>query len=93
MKINPTIIKFNGSGQPINPDVKSGSCALLLQDGEIELVKILLLPPDEFGPELIHADNVGELRKDIIQYLETLDISKLTGDKHWLLKCPDTIAH
>lgn len=85
------VLEFNGLGQPKNQKVASGTVALLWQEGAVSIVRIKILPPDQYGPELVHATNEDELRGSaelaVKQGTTKLDISR-----HWVFRAPLEIA-
>jgi hypothetical protein len=85
------VLEFNGLGQPKNQMVASGTVALLWEEGAVSIVRINILPPDQYGPELDHATNEAELRGGaelaVKQGTTKLDISR-----HWVFRAPLEIA-
>jgi hypothetical protein len=90
--MKPSLISFNGSGQPSPRHIASGHVALLVQGEKKEVVRIELLPPDDFGPRLDHAVNQEALRKAVETFWRSLDVSGLTPDRDWMLDCPRAVA-
>jgi hypothetical protein len=90
--MKPSVISFNGLGKPRQPHVSSGHIAILVQGEKKEVVRIELLPAEEFGPRLDHAKNQEALIQEIEHYLSSLDVSELTTDRDWIIDCPTAVA-
>jgi hypothetical protein len=86
------IIEFDGYGRPKIPDVSTGTIALLLQEDELSIVRIELLPPDEYGPSLDHAINNDELVAEAWIAVRHAFPKGLSKERHWVLSCPPDIA-
>lgn len=91
--MKPTVIEFNGLGQPIGLPIRSGHVALLIQGERKEVVRIESLPPESRGPCLRHASNSEELREDIARFWASLDVSDLLAEpRQWVIDCPPEIS-
>jgi len=90
--MKPTVIEFNGLGQPIGLPIRSGHVALLVQGERKEIVRIESLPPESRGPCLRHASNPEELREDIARFWASLDVSELVDTRQWVIDCPAEIS-
>lgn len=90
--IKPTVIEFNGLGQPIGLTIRSGHVALLIQGELKEVVRIESLPPESRGPCLRHASNPEELREDIARFWASLDVSELVATRQWVIDCPAELS-
>ena len=65
---------------------------ILFQGDKKEVVRIEIVPPDEYGPRLHHATNQEELRREVSSYWQALDVGGLSGDRDWVIECPSAIA-
>ena len=86
------IIEFNGLGEPKDPRVTTGTIVLLVHESKISIVRVELLPPEQFGPSLEHAKNEA-----LLESLARIAISNafpngLDADRHWTIECPPEIA-
>ena len=90
--MKPSVIEFNGLGEPTNLPVTSGHIAILVQGEKREVVRIELLAPDEFGPRLHHATNQALLAEDVERFWGSLDASELTDERDWIIDCPKDIS-
>ena len=79
--MKPQVIEFNGLGRPNPPGIAKGHVAILVRRQTSEVVRIELLPPEDFGPVLHAARNQGELRKEVEAWPETLDPRELTANR------------
>jgi len=86
------VVQFNGLGQPDDPDVGTGTVLVLVQGDHVSVVRVRLLPPDEFGPELTHALNDAVLEPLVRSAVRTAYPEWLDSERHWLLACPADIA-
>ncbi|WGO98151.1 hypothetical protein QFX18_19270 [Saccharophagus degradans] len=86
------IVEFNGFGAPKLEGVKDGDILVLFKPQEsIEIVKLKILPPNEYGPELTHAENSPEFESELKKIIE-IDHPQLENtDRHWVLTCPENI--
>jgi hypothetical protein len=91
--IQMKIVEFNGLGQPSLEDVKDGDVLVLYKPQEsVEVVKLKILPPDDYGPELTHAKNENELGPELKSLVESFHPQLVLSDRHWTLTCPESIA-
>ena len=90
--MKPSVINFNGLGHPSAKHIASGHVAILVQGETKEVVRIDLLPPEEFGPRLHHATNQDALKEAVERYWQSLDVSSLASDRDWVIDCPKAIA-
>jgi len=91
--IKMKIVEFNGLGQPSLEDVKDGDVLVLYKPQEsVEVVKLKILPPDDYGPELTHAKNENELGPELKSLVESFHPQLVLSDRHWILTCPESIA-
>ena len=86
------IIEFNGLGQPRDARHESGTIAILVQGASISVVRIELLPPEDYGPSLSHAQNDLELQSLVRHALAKAYPKGLDSSRHWVLTCPKEIA-
>lgn len=88
------IVTFNGLGQPTTDalNVKDGDVLLLVQGNDVSVVKLEILPPDQFGPSLNHAVNEPELVADARAAVTAHHPKLLESDDHWTLECPPEIV-
>jgi len=86
------IIDFDGNGRPSDPDVGTGTIALLVQREWLSVVRIELLPPEDFGPALEHALNDAKLEHRVRAALDNAFPRGLSQERGWVLKCPPDIA-
>ena len=86
-------IEFNALGQPVEPDVPSGATLLMVQGRRVSVVRLELLPPDEYGPSLDPALNDEELAEEALRAVERARPECL-GDtsRDWVLECPPSLA-
>lgn len=90
--MKPSVISFNGLGAPSPAHITTGHVAILVRDGKKEVVRIELLPPEEYGPRLHHATNQEQLSEEVERFWRTLDVMHLEGERDWLVDCPEAIA-
>jgi hypothetical protein len=86
------IVEFNGLGVPRVEGVGTGSVLLLWQDGAISVVRLEILPPEDFGPCLERADNSAELEAEARAALAEGFPKGFSTDRHWTIECPQHIA-
>jgi hypothetical protein len=84
-------VTFNGLGQPM-PAVESGAILILLQGGKTRIVAAELLPPDDFGPSLIHALNEQDLVADALELLRAHRPDAFHGGRAFTFVCPSELA-
>lgn len=89
--MKPSVLQFNALGRPTTIPIISGHIALLVQGHKKEIVRIELLSPDEYGPELHHATNQELLRSDVEKFWNSLDTSALSHDRDWIIDCPQDL--
>lgn len=85
------IIEFNGLGEP-SPVVPNGAILLLVQGDELSIVRLEIVPPDQYGPELDHALNSDDLASSARAAVQRVFPEGLPNDRHWLLECPAELA-
>lgn len=85
------MIEFNGLGRP-SPEVPDASILLLVQGNKVSVVRLELVPPDQFGPKLDHALNPDELAPSARAAVQTAFPEGLPNDRHWIVECPAEIA-
>jgi hypothetical protein len=85
---NVRIIEFDGLGRPKAAGVVTGTVLLLLQANDVSIVQVELLPPDQFGPSLTHAENSDELAPAARDAIREAFPQGLPTDRHRLLECP-----
>lgn len=85
-------IQFDGNGAPKDEITQSGDIAILIQDGNVTIVRVHLLPPEEFGPELIHAENQADLHDCARSAISKIHPNLLKTENHSVVSCPATIA-
>jgi hypothetical protein len=85
------IIEFNGSGQP-SPAIPDGSVPLLVQGDEASVVRLDVVPADQYGPMLDHALNSDELAPSACAALQAAFPDGLSNERHWILECPAELA-
>ena len=91
--IQMKIVEFNGLGQPSLEEVKDGDVLVLYKPkGSVEVVKLKILPPEDYGPELTHARNDNELDNELKSLIESLHPQLLLSGRQWILTCPTSIA-
>lgn len=86
------IIEFNGLGEPLDPRFGTGTIALLVQPAWVSVVRVEVLPPDDFGPSLEHALNETELAHVARLAVHEAFPQGLDPSRDWLLACPPDIA-
>lgn len=86
------LVEFNGLGAPTVPGIRTGSVLLLWQDGAISIVRVEILPPEQFGPCLERADNSAELQAEARAALARSFPRGFSTDRHWTIECPPDIA-
>ena len=83
------IVEFNGIGVPLHQGVEDGDVLILYKPNEsIEVVKLKILPPDDFGPELTHAKNIAEFKIELMNLLLQTHPKLRESDRDWVLTCP-----
>ena len=87
------IVKFNGCGQPELLGINDGDILILFTHDSAEVVKLKLLPPDNYGPELTRAKNWKELESAALWLIKSNhpDYLKQT-ERHWVFECPEELA-
>ena len=86
------IIEFNGLGKPMQPDICTGKVLILLQQEHCEIVKLEILPPEEFGPCLHPAKNTEELKGQALALIRKIHPNCIESERHWIFECPDDIS-
>ena len=86
------LVRFDGNGQPDDVRVKTGSVLLLVQDGQVAVVLLEVLQPQEFGPTLHHAVNQDVLAADALRVVRGWRPDLLESDRAWTTTCPDSLA-
>ena len=85
-------VNFDGYGQPTDDRTSDGDVLILVQGRSVSVVRLTILAPTEFGPELEHAINDSELEKDVFSLVAKAHPIYLKGDRDFTLRCPKQIA-
>ena len=83
---------LDGNGRPQDAKTKDGDVLILVQGRRVSVVRLNLLPEDQFGPELEHALNGPELESEVFRLVLDHDPTFLNGERHFTLRCPMRIA-
>lgn len=86
------VVRFNGLGRADDQTIVTGSVLLLVQGGNVEVVRVQLLPENDYGPELTHASNQASLRDDAVNAIRRHNPELLASDRAWTLTCPVSLA-
>ncbi len=86
------VIDFDGHGQPRVAGVVSGQVLILLQGNAVSIVRLRILSPKEYGPELEHATNDLDLVEEARAAIQSAFPRGLPTDRHWTLECPADLA-
>ena len=85
-------VSFDGNGQPKDSETRDGDILILVQGRSVSVVRLALLPPEDFGPELEHALNNSELESEVFSLVVREEPRLLRGDRDFTLRCPEQIA-
>jgi hypothetical protein len=86
------IIEFDGNGRPDLPGIASGAILLLVQGEDISVVRLEIVPPEDFGPTLEHASNAPVLAADARRAVQAAFPEGLSRERHWVIECPPALA-
>ena len=86
------LVRFDGNGQLDDVRVKTGSVLLLVQDGQVSVVLLEVLQPEELGPTLHPAVNQDALAADALRVVRGWRPDLLESDRAWTTTCPDSLA-
>jgi hypothetical protein len=85
------IVEFNGLGQPMLGNVKSGDVLVVFNGEATQIVKLKILPPEEYGPELTPAENWAQIESEL-EILVRANFPHCMGqERHWVFTCPESI--
>lgn len=87
------IINFNGLGQPTEKGVVQGDILILYANEKASVVKLNMLPPNEYGPELIHAKNSEKFKSELLDRIRKQYPDLDSNERHWILECPNDIKN
>lgn len=85
------IINFNGLGKPKMKGVEQGDILILYAHKRASVVKLNILPPEKYGPELIHAKNSNKFESDLLDRIAKKYPDLNSYERHWILECPNDI--
>ena len=83
-------VRFNGAGESDDHETETGSVILLVQQGEVEVVRVKLRA--KFGVELTHAANQRWLAQEAKAAIARTFPEALTSETAWTVTCPPAIA-
>ena len=86
------IVNFNGLEQPLDDKTASGDILLLISDGTVSVVRLAILPPDDFGPELTPATNNPDLAAEALALVKREVPTLLEDGDGYTLSCPPSLA-
>ena len=86
------IVNFNGLGQPLTEGISQHDTLVLLAEGRAIVVKLNLLPPEQFGSELIHAKNWEDLENEVLEEIKIFHPECFGSNRHWVFECPEEIV-
>ncbi len=86
------IVEFNGLGEPNVDGIEDGQILIRFQHDCTEVVKLHLVPPEEYGPELLMASNWKVLEQQAYSEITRNHPECIDSDRHWVFECPEYIS-